>query len=418
MRSIKIKSELKPEQATVLSLALREALSILEMPLSDLALWLQEQIEQNPALQFDEKEPSSPACTFPIDQVAAPAPSLYSYLLEQAREALSSTADLQAMEQLIGTLNDKGFLETSSASPRLIHLLQTFDPPGVGAKSLQHALLLQLARKGWQDTVAYRLIQDHYDDFIHRRDSLPYSSTELASAIQILSHLSLDPAAPFRGSSFHPQIPDVFIKPAMSGWEITLNDTLLPKFTVDTSAELSRFEPSARWVEKMVSRRGQILLAIVKIILKIQNDFFLGHTSDLHPLSFKEVASQLALNESTISRAVKEKVISCPSGIYPLRFFFPHASSNCVSHHTAKERLKALIEREDKKEPLSDQALTAALHAQGIPCARRTITKYRKSLNILSAFHRKERSFAATRRPRREKSGTKELRESARIRIS
>ena len=127
----------------------------------------------------------------------------------------------------------------------------------------------------------------------------------------------------------------------------------------------------------------------VKIVLEIQHEFVSGKTSDLNPLSFKEVAEKLSLHGSTISRAVKEKMLSCPRGIYSLRFFFPHASSDSISHHTAKERLKTLIDRENKYQPLSDQELSAALHAQGIPCARRTISKYRKSLKIPSASVRK-----------------------------
>lgn len=385
MRSIK--TELKPKQATVLTMALREALSILEMPTLDLAEWLQEQIEHNPALQFDEKQPSHKGSFWTeleAHQIAAPPPTLYYHLLQQARECLSDT---QEIEILIGNLDDKGFLDDPSANPALVQLLQTFDPPGVGAKNLRHSLLLQLERKKEQTSLAYRLIQDQYDDFIHNRTTC--SPQELASAIDTLSSLSLDPAAPFRAQTFIPQTPDIFIESQETDWVITLNDTLLPRFTIDMSPELYRFHPSAQWIEKMVSRRSQIMIAVVKIVLEVQSDFFFCKTSDLHPLSFKQVAAKLSLHESTLSRAVKDKVLSCPRGIYPLRFFFPHTSSDSISHHTAKERLKVLIEREDKHRPLSDQALTSALHSQGIPCARRTVTKYRQSLQIPAAYLRR-----------------------------
>lgn len=395
MGSIKIKTELKSklEQRAILTLALREALSILEMPTPALAEWLQEQIEQNPALQFEEEAPvhwekkqsQDPSW---VDQLAAPTQTLHDYLLEQAREVLSTPDELQEMEQLIGNLDEKGFLGETPADPHLLRLLYSFDPPGIGAKNLQHSLLLQLERLGKKETLAYHLIQDHYDDFLHQRKNLPCSLEELEAAIAILSTLSLAPAAPFRTHAFALQTPDLYIESYESGWIISHNDALLPKFRLDLSPELSRFEPSARWVEKMIKRRGAIMTAVMKIVLEVQNDFFLGKTSDLHPLSFKEVAKRLSLNESTISRAVKEKVISCPRGIFPLRFFFPHASSDSISHHTAKERLKLLIEKENKKKPLSDQELSEALQTQGIPCARRTITKYRKSLKIPNASQR------------------------------
>ncbi len=395
MGSIKIKTELKSklEQRAILTLALREALSILEMPVPALAEWLQEQIEQNPALQFEEEEPvywekkHSQDLSW-VDQLAAPSQTLHDYLLEQAREVVSTPEELQQMEQLIGNLDEKGFLGETPSDPHLLRLLYSFDPPGIGAKNLQHSFLLQLERLGEKETLAYRLIRDHYDDFLHQRKNLPGSSDELEAAIEILSQLSLAPAAPFHHHALPLQTPDLYIEPYESGWIISHNDVLLPKFKLDLSPELSRFEPSARWVQKMITRRGEIMTALMKIVLEVQNDFFLGKTSDLHPLSFKEVAKRLSLNESTISRAVKEKVISCPCGIFPLRFFFPHASSDSISHHTAKERLKMLIENENKKKPLSDQELSKALHAQGIPCARRTITKYRKSLRIPVASRR------------------------------
>ncbi len=402
MRAIKINAELKPrtEQATILTLALKEALSILEMPLPALSEWVQEQIEQNPCLQFEEEsfewEKERPnrfhtlshGETSWIDQIAAPGQTLYDYLLEQAREVLSSD-DLKEMEELIGNLDEKGFLVDTPADPKLLNILYKFDPPGIGAKNLQHSLLLQLERMGEQESLAYRLIHDHYDDFINRRKNLPCSPKELEAAIDILSHLSLDPAAPFRALSLPLQTPDVFIESHDNGWIISHNDALLPKFTLNLAPELSRFEPSARWTLKMLNRRGQIITAIVKIVLEVQNDFFLGKTSDLQTLSFKHVAEKLSLHESTISRAVKEKVISCPRGIYPLRFFFPHASSASISHHTAKERLKNLIAHETKHKPLSDQELSKLLQAQGIPCARRTIAKYRKSLKVPAASQRK-----------------------------
>lgn len=405
MESIKINAELKSrtEQRTILTLALREALSILEMPLPALAEWLQEQIEQNPALQFEEepgdweKERSnnfytlSHAETSWIDQIAAPGETLYTHLLQQVREVLSSPDDIKEMEELIGNLDEKGFLEDTPADPKLLNILYTLDPPGIGAKNLQHSLLLQLERKGKKESLAYRLIHDHYDDFINRRKNLPCLPKELEDVVDTLSHLSLDPAAPFRQLSLPLQTPDVFIESHENGWVISHNDALLPKFTLHLTPELSHFEPSARWTLKMLNRRGQIITAIVKIVLEVQNDFFLGKTSDLHPLSFKQTAEKLSLHESTISRAVKDKFVSSPRGIYPLRFFFPHASSASISHHTAKERLKTLIEQENKHKPLSDQELSKLLHAQGIPCARRTIAKYRKSLKVPVASQRKQR---------------------------
>lgn len=387
MGSIKINTQLKQEQGMILTLAMREALTVLEMPTHDLALWIQKQIEQNPALQFEDEyeqkgaidqENDGPSW---IEGIAAPSISLRDHLLAQGREALTSPEDLREMEFLIDSLNDKGFLE-SSGPEHLVELLQSFDPPGIGAENLRHSLLLQLEEK---ESLAYRIIHDHYDDFIHRRD-LPFPKAQIQEAIKTLSRLSLNPAAPFRESEHHPQTPDIFIE----GTTIRLSEAFLPKFKLDLSPELGRFEASARWIEKVLSRRSEIMLRIAQLVVKRQVDFFEGRSSDLAPLSFKEVASELSLNESTISRAVKEKVVSCAQGIFPLRYFFPHkVSEDGPSHHTAKERLKCLIERECKEKPLSDRQLHIALKKQGIECARRTVTKYRQSLKIPPASRRK-----------------------------
>lgn len=361
MGSIKINAQLK--QSTILTAQLREALSILEMPIYDLALWLQTQIEQNPALQYSD-EVSSHASPF-IDDLPAPSISLRDHLLAQARETQVN------LELLIDSLDEKGFIDTDHP---LLPILQSFDPPGIGARNLRECLLLQLERKNLQNTPAYRLIHDHYDDFIHRR--LPADEESIA----LLSTLSLNPAAPFRSHTSIPQTPDIFID---NRGTITLNESLLPKFSVDLSPDLGKFLTAALWLEKMLNRRSDLILSITQTVLTVQNDFIFSKTSDLSPLAFKDLAQKLSVHESTISRAVKDKIVSCPRGIYPLRFFFAH------SHHTAKERLKTLIERENKKKPLSDEELSQGLLSQGIPCARRTVTKYRKSLSIPSASTRK-----------------------------
>lgn len=388
------------------------------MPLWELAEWIQKQVEQNPALQFAEEEPSEPwkeekleqfavleeldssfqTAVFPempsdepswIEQIAAPPPSLHQHLLQQAREALSSLQQLHRMEKLIDSLDEYGFLSEDSSDSEMVELLQSFDPPGVGARSLQHALLLQLKRRGEKNLLAFRLIQDHYEDLLNDRKDLLCQKLscrleQLQSVIQhSLAPLSLNPAAPFQQRVCPVQTPDIFIEPFENGWKIILNEAPLPKFQVNSSTELSRFEPSARWIEKILFRRCHIITRIVQIILEIQSDFFFGKNSDLQPLTLRHVAHRLSLHESTVCRAVKGKYLSCPRGIFPLKYFFPHPISNLeTSHHTAKERLKLLIERENKQKPLSDDQLSKALQAQGISCARRTIAKYRKSLCI------------------------------------
>lgn len=425
----KLKSELKSEQKISLTIALREALTVLEMPLVEFAEWVQKQIEHNPALEsqdeelvslWEEEKPpgfeildkldsSFQSTLFPetpsnepswIDQIAAPPPTLRCHLMAQARETLLHPDKLQQMEELIDSLDERGFLTTVCADIDLARLLQSFDPPGIGAQSLQQCLLLQLELRDEKNLLAYRLIQDYYEDLLQNR--LDLLSQKLGCSLELLQSvvrdslapLNLNPAALFHPSSVPAQIPDIFVEPSDNGWLIRLNDTFIPKFQVSCLPELHRYQPSARWVETIVSRRGAIMTRIVRLIFEVQADFFQGKSSLLNPLSLREAAHRLTLHESTISRAVKEKYVSCPQGIFPLRYFFPHASSDSeISHLTAKERLKELINRENKRKPLSDQKLAAALQSQGIPCARRTVTKYRQNLLIPPASERKKNSL-------------------------
>lgn len=399
MGSIKIKTATRQE--LVLTLAMQEALSILAMPLPSLAEWLQEQIEQNPALQFSERKfefgRDRKHSTFDLIEHTLASPiTLQDHLLAQARETLSSPDDLKEMETLIGNLNERGLMEETDANPRLLTILQSFDPPGIGATCLQQSFLLQLERKNEKDTLAYRLVQDHYHDLIHKKrelicKSLPCRPEELQALIESsLSTLSLNPAAAFERSATPVQVPDIFIELSKSGWSLTLNESLLPKFHLnETSLGMGPFETSAQWIEKMLTRRGEIITNITKVVLKVQSDFFHGKTSDLQPLTFREIAEKLKLHESTISRAVKDKYLSCSRGIFQLRFFFSQKTAKPeISCHTAKERLKTLIQMESKEKPLSDKALSEALCKQGVRCARRTVAKYRKNLNIPPASER------------------------------
>jgi len=391
MGSIEINNSARQE--IVLTLALKEALSILTMPLPELAMWLQEQIERNPALQF-ENAPSTRGAGDWIEQLPAQGPGFHEHLLAQAREVLTTKADLKGMEELIGNLDERGFCLSGDA--RLLKVLQTFDPPGVGADSLQHALLLQLERRGERETLAYRLVKECYNDLLRNQreticDKLSCSRETLdETLITTLSTLTLNPRALFDTAATPVHLPDIFVESADNGWVISLNDALLPKFHVNLESQLSsRFTAAAEWIQKMVTKRGEMMVKVAEVVLAIQADFFHGKTADLKPLTVRYVARKTGLHESTVSRVVKDKYLASPRGVFPLRFFFSQkAASDEVSCYTAKEKLKVLVQKEARESPLTDEALAKALAEQGVPCARRTVAKYRKSLGIPSAARR------------------------------
>jgi RNA polymerase sigma-54 factor len=424
--------KLKTQQSLVLTLAMQQAIHILQLPVTELALWLQFQIEQNPALQFDET-PLDDYCTeldfeaqgfevldhldesfiqgaFPDEPIEEPSPenltpatiSLHEHLMLQARSVFHVAEELAHAEQIIGSLDHKGFLEEFEADPQILHVIQLFDPPGIAARNLQECLIIQLRLLHKEKTLAYELIENHFDDILRCRLSqvakkLQVTVTAIQTALKRdISPLDFYPGAKFRATNTSAVIPDIVIEQAGSNLVVRINDAPLPRFTLaPPSPFLSNFYSEAKWVETILARRCDILKKIVDYLLEKHYGFFTGSTSNIEPCSMQEISLHLGLNESTIARAVKEKYIYCPRGIFPLRHFFPHVSATSdkgkeVSHIDAKQLLKHLIDNEDKSRPLSDNALALAMAQAGIPCARRTIAKYRQSLNIPTASLRKD----------------------------
>jgi RNA polymerase sigma-54 factor len=190
-------------------------------------------------------------------------------------------------------------------------------------------------------------------------------------------------------------------------WQVTINTKPLPKFCITEkyssllhSPEVSREEKnqfkkylfSGKWLQHMLSQRTETLQKITKYLVKMQLPFFENEAA-IEPLSLREVAKEISLHESTVARAIKDKYLSCPHGVFPLRKFFSNSlrapSGKKVSTQSAKEILRKMLENEDKIAPLSDKALAEKLSQQGIICARRTIAKYRKQLQKPKASQRR-----------------------------
>ena len=436
MKTIKTNLELKfkTHQALVLTMAMQQALHVLQLPITDLVHWVQLQIEQNPLLQFDETPPEDHPSeldfdsqgfeildhldeTFvqgvfpdePIEEsyssenLLCSSVSLHDHLMSQARTTLQDPQQLAHAEQIIGSLDEKGFLGDAPADPQILQVIQTFDPPGIAARNLKESLLIQLAFLKKEDSLAYYLISHHFEDLLRCR--LSYLAKKLrksVSQIQTLlqkdiSSLDFHPASRFQISSSQTVIPDIILEQIDSDFLIKINESPLPRFTLSppSFANLNRHYTEGKWMERILNRRREILTQMAEYLLKKHADFFSGASHTLSPLSMQEMADELQLHESTVARAVKDKYLSCSRGIFSLKYFFPHVSSKTdsgttISHVASKQLLLQLILHEDKKKPLSDLALAKAMSKAGIPCARRTITKYRKILNIPPASHRRK----------------------------
>jgi RNA polymerase sigma-54 factor len=438
---MKIKTHLdlkfKTQQALVLTMAMQQALHVLQLPITDLVQWVQLQIEQNPLLQFDEtpSEDHPGELDFenqgfevldhldetfvqgifpdePIEEVVSlenfvqSSISLHEHLMQQARTIFHNPEQLAHAEQIIGNLDEKGFLGDFEADLQILKIVQTFDPPGIAARNLQESLLIQLLSQKKEDSLAYYLISQHFDDLLRCRLSylakkLRMTVADIQTSLQKdISSLDFHPASRFQTTLSAVVIPDIIIEQMDHGFQVKINESPLPRFILSSPsfANLNRHYTEGKWVERILARRRETLTKIAQYLLEKHAGFFSGTTQNPAPLSMQEIAQELQLHESTVARAVKDKYISCPKGIFSLKYFFPHISAKnkegtAISHVSSKQLLLQLILHEDKNKPLSDSALGKAMTKAGIPCARRTIAKYRKALNIPSASYRRKETY-------------------------
>lgn len=353
--------------------------------------------------------------------------SLYDHLMVQARQVFEDPEDMRGAECLIGNLDERGFLEGSLMEIALLNDLpeqrlrdileeiQTFDPIGVGASGLADSLLLQLRLKGQKGSLAYRIIDEHYEDLLHNRipliaKSLGVSVVELRKAIEReIAKLDLSPGGGFSSYS-RPQAitPDVTIREEGGALVVDVNDDRLPAIRVsnrylrmldstgcndETKEYVKNKIQSGKWLLRNIHQRNETILRITEYLVDKQREFFSSPAGKLLPLTMKTVAEELELHESTVARAVANKYVNCSRGLLALRSFFTNAYTSQhgdnVSSRTVKDVLLELIESEDKSHPLSDEALSKAIQKRGVSCARRTVAKYRRELNIGNASQRR-----------------------------
>lgn len=434
----------KQHQQLLINLAMRQAFHVLQLPLLELSEWLKTEIEANPVLEIDlpetsineplkerhysrnraqeqvekrRKEHQESLLTAPI--------SLFEHLMKQIPLAFEDRKKAHIAELIIGHLNDKGFLETplDEIAPsipietiqNILSEIQTFDPPGICARNLQECLLLQLRLKQKENGLAAKIINHHFDDLLHNR--LPHISQKLHISIPQLVQIVEKEIAPldlYPGYRYFHQptaaiIPDLLFVSMEGKWQIEVNSSFLPRFQIasiytealrDHSVEngesfyLRRQLASGKWLKRIVQRRNETLLRIGEFLLKRQIDFFNGDKTGLAPLTIQETASELALHESTIARAISNKFVACDQGLFPLKSFFSQEikthSGKKISKHQLREILHKTIENEDKLQPMSDEDLARHFDQLGIPCARRTVAKYRNALKIAPAAQRKK----------------------------
>jgi len=303
---------------------------------------------------------------------------------------------------------------TEDEVARMLETVQALDPAGVGARDLRECLMLQLKDAGLEQSVPYRLVRDCFDELINHRWSeiskrFGISPTDVQKAADEIAKLDPKPGLVYSDASDNYIIPDLVVEKIDGRYHVFLNDANLPRLKLsrayqEIARDKKKFEGenkefisnklnSANWMIQAIEQRRQTMLKVMNYIVERQRDFFEKGVQYLKPLTLREVAEVISMHESTVSRVTNEKFVQTPRGVLPLKFFFSSGLSTTggedVSARGIKDQIQKLVENEDPKHPLTDQAIVNILKESGVQIARRTVAKYRDQLGVLSARMRK-----------------------------
>lgn len=359
-----------------------------------------------------------------FDQMRAEAPSLRDHLLAQAGAMLSGTR-LAVAGYLIDQIDESGYLIAATADvaerfdtsravvDAVIATLQTFDPTGIGARSLGECLAIQARDADRYDPAMARLLAN-LDLLAEGRTAqlkrmCGVDDEDLSDMIRELRNYDPKPGLRFGATMIQSITPDLFIAKTDKGWAIEINAATLPRLLLNRSyyVELSQGTPdkaaktwlndclaSANWLFKALDQRQRTIIRVASEIVKQQEAFFLQGVSHLRPLTLRTVADAIGMHESTVSRVTTNKYLSCARGLFELKYFFTSAimssdGGDSVSAQAVKSAIKSLIQAEGAKSILSDDSLVEILQAKGFDIARRTVAKYRESMGIGSSVQRR-----------------------------
>jgi RNA polymerase sigma-54 factor len=352
--------------------------------------------------------------------------SLEDHLVWQLRMSALDQDDQIIAAAIIYNLNDDGYLDTPveelarqiEAEPsrveRVLHQVQRFDPPGVAARDLRECLHLQLINLGMEESLAARIVLNHLD--LLEKHRYAEIARELGVPIEMVGHvakvislLEPKPGRDYGGQEPAYIVPDVFIHKMGADYVVLLNEGAVPRLRLagyyqrvlndgevaaETKDYLQERLRSARWLVKSIYQRQQTIFKVSSSIVKFQRAFLDHGITHLRPLVLKDVAADIGMHESTISRATANKYAHTPQGIFELKFFFTSGvkatSGEDVSAETVKEKIRAMVAIEGHHNPLSDQAIAEVLRRDQINIARRTVAKYRQALGILPSARRKK----------------------------
>ncbi len=362
-----------------------------------------------------------------LEQIAEQTEGLADHLFSQLVMKALSDFQEKLVEQFIYNLDPNGYLtitiEEAAAicgtsieeAEEILQLVQSLEPAGVAARSLQECLVLQVERRSDAPELAIKLLTEYFNEFAEKKwkvlsENLNVSLKEIQQAADFITTLDPRPGTHFDYERPQYVIPDLILEIIDGKLELQLFERHLPaiRYQADYYNEMSSIADDKvkqyltdkrqdfRWIMRSIEQRKQTLMKVGMAIIEEQQDFFLKGPRYLKPLTLKDVAEKIEVHESTVSRAIRGKYIQTPSGMHELKKFFSQAlqvnaasDGEQASAGQAKTLIKGLIDKEDKSKPLSDQAIANMLKDKGLTLSRRTVAKYREQLRIPSSTKRK-----------------------------
>ncbi|MEK3889271.1 RNA polymerase factor sigma-54 [Bacillus sp. FSL K6-3431] len=422
---------------------LQQAISILQYSTQELTSFLEMKAMENPLINIESSavEPVDTRDTIVsrkttniesdrnkwLEQIANSSENLADYLLSQLIMEALSIIEINIAKRLIYNLDMNGYLTISledvaaitnanqDEAEKCLHLIQSLDPPGIAARTLQECLLLQVERKKDMPKLVTTLLTNFFKDFAEREwkyisSKLSVSLTDIQKAADLIRKLNPRPGSQFISEQPQYVVPDLILKISKGKMKLELCEKGMPTITYQADyyskmisrgdRQVNRFLNEKKqdyyWILNSLEQRRITLMKVGTAILQAQNDFFLKGLRFLRPLTMKELARSIDMHESTVSRVVRGKYIQTPSGMFELRMFFSQAlqtndnrGGDVASAIQAKTMIEELVQKENKSKPLSDQKIVEELSKKGMELSRRTVAKYREQLGILSSTKRK-----------------------------
>ena len=351
--------------------------------------------------------------------------SLQQHLIDQITLYDCDDTTKEYLILLIGSLDENGYLNESASNlslqlnipyPKFIEaleILKTFNPSGIGAKDLQECLLIQLRRKQKEDTLAYAVIEKEYPLLLRRRiqeiaKKLKVTDEAIQKALEEIASMDPSPGKRFSADTNSVIEADINIFQENDIWKIELNNEYIPKLRISqkykdllAQGNLSKKEKeylvenmrSGKFLINSLDQRQNTLKKISYKIIEHQPKFFVATNPTLQPMTMQRIAEDVGVHETTISRAIANKYVKTPHGVFPLKHFFNSGftskSGESIANRSIKETIEKIIQKEDSHKPISDQGIVKELEKEGIKIARRTVAKYREQLGILPTHLRR-----------------------------